>query len=873
MSGLREVSNPPESAEWLLSHVFPDHGDLTTLGDLREEFNIIRENQGLSAARCWYWWQLFKSLPRSTMNLMYWSIMMFWNTMKLSLRQVMNDRFYFLLNLFGLSIAITSCFVMIRYSFHEMNYDKFHHKSDRLYRIVQTLTTEGVPYESASAPKSLRNALKNEFPEIQVARISKSRYTNRVISRGTKSFSEPNFFSADSSFFELFDFDFITGSHATWLSQTNAVVLTEVTAQRYFGDENPTNRTLNDVTANRELIVAGVVSVPENTHLSFDMLARTSFSGDYWGLRSTWTYLYFPTDFDVSRFERQLPDITRKYFPENLRNRVQLDLQSVTDIHLHSHLNDELGRNASPLYVKSLPLIAFIVVLFASINFITISIAQSTKRIKEIGVRKVLGASRLQLMLQFLGDAVILATVSALVSFALIQILLPSLSSWIGIETPLRFSTDWQTIALLLALAATLGLLSGSYPALVISAFLPATTLKGTSFKKISLLHGLIVFQSVCAITLLIGTIVVHNQLNHIRNRSIGIQYEQVIVLHMPWQLRDYGNTDVQVFKNALLDESAVQAVTVTTQIPWGELEFEPFRSPTEPNSAYHRMRIMFVDENFAEVFGIRLLEGRQLARNISATPAASYRFEFMINEKAKELLNLGDDAIGKKLEFLYDDENNLSGTIVGVVEDFFFKPVYAEITPLVLVSNVFSVSDFGYVCIKVNSQDMPATLSTIRTKWEVFAGDWPFDYVFLDKEYDKLYKSEQILERLTRLFSFLLILLSSFGLLAVSSFATEQRTREIGIRKTFGASVGNILLLLSKEFMFLVLMAFTIAVPVAFYTCQKWLEGFASRTEIGIESFVITAVVVFVVSLGAVNLRGLAAARVDPAVSTKYEA
>ena len=802
---------------------------------------------------------------------------MFKNYLKIAVRNLLRHKAYSLINILGLAVGMACCILIMLYVQDELSYDRYHEKADRIYRVVEEGQVAGKTSNAVVTPAPMGPALVNDYPEvINVVRFFSMMDEKLLITHEDRRFQEERFLYADGSAFEVFTFPLLKGNPRTALKAPYTVVLTEEMAAKYFGGEDPLDQTLT--IDGKDYKVTGVLeNIPSNSHFHFDFLASFTTLKEEdtqghqlgsWMNHSFYTYLLLAERASPTELEQQLPAFMNRHMGEQLRRAgvsFTPHLQPLTRIHLHSHLEYELEPNSDIRYTYIFSAIAFFILLIACINFVNLSTARSAHRAKEAGMRKVIGAHRLQLIKQFLGESALLSFISLLLAMAFVELVLPAFNSLSGKELTLAYDDQMVVLAGLVGIALLVGVISGTYPAFFLSAFQPAAVLKGTlsigmrgaRFRKL-----LVIAQFAISILLIVATGVVQNQLDYIRTRRLGFDKEQVVVV----SLLEEAKQKYEVIKSELSQIPGVLRATAAQSVPGGFTPQWLIRA-AESDAENIPMYMLFVDHDFIETLGIELAEGRNFSREYATDATRA----FILNQAAVKKLGWNSTA-GKELEWLWlGDQTHVlkKGPVVGVVKDFHFRSLHHEIEPVVIH---IAPGYFSCIAVRIRPGDVAGTLNDIEAKWRKLFPDHPLEYSFLDEDIAALYPSENKLGRIVGYFSLLAIFIACLGLLGLASFATEQRTKEIGIRKVLGASVSSIVLLLSKEFTGLVILANLIAWPVAYFAMKDWLEDFAYRIDVGIGTFVLGGVLALVIALLTVSSQAIKAALANPVDALRYE-
>ncbi len=807
------------------------------------------------------------------------------NYIKIAFRNLVRFKAYSAINITGLAIGMACCILILLYVYDEMSYDRFNENSNRIYRIVVDGALGENSFKAAVTAPPLRNALLQDYPEVEAATRIRN-FGFPVLRYEDKVFSEEKFYWVDSTFFDVFTLNFIKGDPKTALTQPLSVVLTQKMAKKYFGNENPMGKILN-MDNRRDYKVTGVVKeFPENSHFHFDFLGSMS-SYDFvdqqgWLNNSFYTYLLLSKDFPAKQFEAKLPALVQKYVDpviERFLNvpmaelkkrgaKYQYVLQPITEIHLHSNLDAEIEPNGDIAYVYIFSLIAFGILLIACINFTNLATARSTNRLKEIGVRKTLGSSRQQLIKQFLTESILMTFIAVIISLIILEIALPSFSDLVGKQLSINYLESVFSIPLLILFILLVGTIAGAYPALYLSSFNPVRVLKkeaGNSGRNPWLRNSLVVVQFAVSIFLFIGTIIVYNQLDYISNKKLGFNKDQVVVVKKTDDIAIKRPHNIESFVNDLKSIPGVIDASNSNHIFGEDFGNTPYKIfGTNDN---HIMNIMFADYDFASVYGIQMAQGRFYSREYGTDTTA-----IVINETAAKDFGIADDPIGKQIVHAHsNDEEADVYTVIGVMKDFNYQSLHQKIQPMII--HLFNSRGFGRnVSVKLSPNNMKKELSEINDVWHKYAGNQAFEYIFFDEDFEKAYAAEERTGVIVSVFSVLAILIACLGLFGLAAFTTEQRTKEVGIRKILGASVPGIVVLLLKDFAKWVLISNIIAWPIAYFALSKWLEDFAYRVDISFWTFVLASVIAILIAIFTVSYQSIKAAVANPVKSLRYE-
>ncbi len=803
---------------------------------------------------------------------------MFINFFKIAFRNLSKHKVTSFINLFGLTVGLTSCLLITIYILNEISYDKWNTKADHIYRVARIFkTSDGAKsLELGTVSPPFGYYFPSEFPEIE--------NMTRLFGIGTvpmkyqeKIFSEKNAFFADENVFDMFPVEIVKGNQATALRDPYTVMLSEEVAKKYFGDEDPIDRVIR-VNSQADAKVTGIYkSFPSNSHIhpeimvSFNTLKDSTVYGEKqlrtnWGNNSFFTYLQLPENYDPKTLEQKFPDFLDKHMANEYGGSkpsalTSLYLQKLTDIHLYSHTDAEAEPNGDIKRVYIFSVIALFILLIACINYMNLSTARSTLRAKEIGIRKVVGAGRWELRGQFLSESLLMCLIAAVLALLLTWLAIPWLNKVSG--QTLSFEALFQPNVLfpLVATPFIVGLISGLYPAMYMSSFQPVKTLKGL-FKaggtNISLRKVLVVSQFSIGIVLIITTIIVLQQLHYIHNKTLGYDKEQVVIFPYTFEVGSH----YESFRAELLQSRYFKNVARSSRIPTGRLLDNMGASALSGDSlkpVTSDIKYVNCDYEFANTFNISLAAGRFFSKTYGADST-----NFVINHAAVRSIGWksDEDAIGK--DFSY---GGIRGHVVGVVNDFHFESMHQSIAPMVFLLR----PSYRRLAVKLTG-NTPTAMEALAQIWRKFFPESPFDYTFLDESFDRLYESEQRQASIFTSFSVIAICIACLGLFGLSTFAVSQRIKEIGVRKVLGASVNGLVLLLAKDFLKLVIIAAMIAFPLAWYVMSKWLAGFEYRVSIHWWVFLLSGLLAALVAFITIGFHAVKAALANPVVALRSE-
>jgi ABC-type transport system, involved in lipoprotein release, permease component len=812
---------------------------------------------------------------------------------KIAVRNLFKRKIYTLINILGLATGMAVCLLIVLFIQSELSFDNFHKNADQIYRVVLERKYPGRSTSYSIIPQTIGEAIKKEFPEV----LESTRIFNFTgggdffVKIGDKVFQEKHVLMVDSNFFHVFTASFIEGDPTTALEKPNTVVVNESTAKRYFGSAaNAMGKTLEtDGNNNNKFMISAVCrDWPDNSHFLFDMLISSStFQGtrepNYVNFSAS-TYLLLNKSASPQALEAKFPQIIQKYVAGDIEKKLAQTfaqftaagngyhyyLQPLRKIHLISDLEAELRPNGSIKAVYIFGVVAVFILFLASINFINLSTARSLERAKEVGIRKTFGSERRSLINQFLLESVMLSFISMIVGIIFIALLLPLFNQVADKDLSLVYFLQPLRILIILGFAILVGLIAGIYPALVLSSFKPITVLKG-KFKSsgygLALRNGLVVFQFAISVILIICTIIVNKQMNYMLGNRLGFKKDHIIVV----ERSDLLDKQTKAFKTEVRKISGVEFVSSASSLPGTQNFFGTTFQPvgaTEPMTG----RGIIVDDQFTSALGIELKEGRFFSKDFSTDSLA-----VVLNEKAVKEMDL-KDPVGTRLTTPDDVFNSRDGktkyeyTVVGVVKDFHFQSLHQEITPLVITNSARFNDQMNVTAVRINADNFKSAVASIESTWKKFVPQRPFYYSFLDKNLAEQYKAEQTTQKVFTIFSVLAVFIGCIGLLGLAAYSTQQRTREISIRKVLGASMTNIVGMLSKDFLKLVAIAAVIAFPIAWYAMHKWLQDFAYRTSISWWIFLIAGLLSALIALFTISFQAIKAAVSNPVKSLRTE-
>jgi len=800
---------------------------------------------------------------------------MFKNYFKVALRNLVNQKTYSIITILGLATGMMCFMLIVLYVRYELSFDTFHEKTDRIFRIVQRQPGNvylGQDYFGVT-PMPLAPTLMKEYPEVLNAALIDNQ-DNALLIYEDKKFYESGLIVGEH-FFDIFTFPLISGNKETALNELYSIVISQRLAQKFFGDKDPIGNTIKFVES-YDVTVTGVAEdPPKNSHIQFDFLIAVKTHAasvewyrnntDNWGNNSYYTYFELQEGYPYKELEKKFPALLTKYKEEDEHSKHEHNqkyiIQPLKKIHLYSHVNFELSQNNDIKYIYLFLSIGFLILIIACINYMNLSTARSSKRALEIGIRKVVGAQRANLVWQFLGESIFLSFLALLIAVLLFVVLLPSFNSFLERSITIDFSQNLFFLTTLLGIVLFVGIFSGSYPALFLSTFKPVKVLKGIfiSGSKNSILRNILVVGQFCiSVILIAGTLVVYQQLQFVRNKKLGYNHEHVVTM----RIRDgEARRNMETMKTELLKHSNIINVSCSDRLPaaissqsTALLEGEDGEEKQLP------IYIAHVDYDFLDVYEIELLFGRNFSREFSTDTSNAV----IVNQTTYEQMGWGE-PVGKNFSVW----SVRDGQVIGVVKDFHFQSLHLKIEPAVLI---LRPARANYISARIRGDNISETVGFIRKTFEKYSLNHPFEYSFFDETFYRMYKAEQRLGEIFRYFSLLAIFIACLGLFGLASFMVENQRKAIGIRKVLGASTSRIVYIFSKEFSKLVLIANVIAWPVAYFAMSRWLEDFAYRISIGVWVFILSAIIAFVIALVTVGYHAVKAAVANPVDSLRYE-
>jgi putative ABC transport system permease protein len=803
------------------------------------------------------------------------------NLIRHSIRSFKRQRSYIIINILGLSIGIACSLLITLYVLNEASYDKYNKKRDRIYRTILNGKIGGQEVTIATSPAIMGSVFRQEFPEIEdFCRMTQRGPT--VIEYNNQTFTEEELMEADSSFFNFFSLPVLKGDNENLLNSPHAVVLSESTAKKIFGNEDPISKPVKIGTDSVRYIVTGVMAdVPENTHFAANMISsfmtNPGSKSQVWLSNSYSTYFLLKPGTSYKTVEAKIPELLLKYVGPEIQkymgisitdwsaqgNKYRFFLQNLSDIHLDNSIQQQFKPATDPKYLRIFGSIAILIVLIAAINFMNLSTAQASRRAKEVGIKKVGGSTRGMLVTQFLLESFILSFVSLIFAVVFIKLTLPYFNDLLGAELKLSLLSRWYTIPALLLFTLVVGLLSGSYPSLFLSSFNPYEVLKGSvrnSQRNGRLRRILVVFQFAVSILLIVGTMVMYRQIRFMLNKDVGFTKEQLIVLNRAGAL----GTKLKAFKDIVKEIPGVVNVASSTAVPGRNNNNNGYTIDGRKDETF-LMQTNWVDYNYLETYGITLVSGRSFDESFTTDKQAC-----LINESAQKDFSI------KNIENTRFAEPGDSGRmnylqVIGVVRNFNFESLRNPVGPYIMKFQNEGMQ-WGYITVRLTPKNYMAVINQIETTWKEFLPNNPLQYYFLDEDFEQMYIQEKRNAQMAVIFSILAIFIAALGLFGLTSYTVEQRTKEIGVRKAMGSSISGIYVVISREAILLVTISALIAWPVIYYWAGQWLENFYYRISVGIFTFIAGLSIALGIAILTISFRILRAARINPAQSLKYE-
>ena len=855
--------SPPRLAVWLVKRLDRYQTNHAIIGDMGEVFTRICRVRGYILACFWYWGQCLDAFIKDILFNFRWRFIMLKNYLIIALRNLKKHKGFSFINIAGLSVGIACSVLAMVYVYDQLSYDRFHENAERTYRIISKGFLIDYELNQTSTPYVLGKTLRDEYGDaIHVTQIGSY---NGIVKIDNTNLLDERIIAADDDFLKVFSFPVLKGDPGSALSEPFTIILTESTAGRYFGNVDPMGKQLQ--IGSRDFIVTGLIrDVPHNSHIQFDAVVSIQSKNDFdnleWLNNRYSTYAAISENFTQKALKEKLDRLVEQHINAMIspwkNSWFAFEVERLLDIHLHSDLNAPFGVNGKFEYVLIFGIIAIFVLIIACVNYINLSTAKFSSRAKEVGVRKVVGSVRSQLISQFLIESVLVCFIGTLFALLLVKLLLPFLSDIAGKELEINYFNNPYLIPGFGLLTILLGLFSGIYPAFYLSSFRPVSVLKGrlSSRTNKSLLRNvLVVFQFSISIFLIISTLVIYKQLDLLQNKNLGLNEEQVLVVRNA----DLLGEGKSAFKNELREYTNIQNATGSSFIPGKSIRHWAAKVERDEDFTFS---ILNCDHDFIETLDIELIKGRFFSKELPTDSSS-----IVLNEEAAKIFG-GEDPIGKVFNF-----NKRDFKVIGVVKNFHFDSLYHEIDKMIMVLPVLNMRYYeNFILAKFNTVAVSETIDFVKSKWEEFAPNMPFEYSFLDEDYGRLYLSEQRTQKLSFTFTFLAIFISSLGMFGLASYTAEQRTKEVGIRKVLGATASGLAYSLSKEFLMKVFIANILAWPAAYFLMKYWLQDFAYRIDLSIWIFILSGLAALSIALFTVSFQSIKAATANPVDSLRYE-
>ncbi len=803
------------------------------------------------------------------------------NILKHSLRALKKQKGYVAINILGLSIGIACSLIIALFVVHELSYDQYHVKKDRIYRLTLDGKIGDQEINAAYTAAVIGPTMAADFPEVEkFCRMNV--FGETIIKKEDLVFTVKDFAEVDSSFFAIFSIPLLKGDSKTVLNEPNTMVLSETTAKKIFGDEDPVNKMLRINTRQEPYRVTGVMAdFPEATHFNADILAsfitNPRANDQEWLNNSFSTYLLLKPNSPAENIEAKFPGMIEKYVGPRVQqlfgisiadflaqgNKYNFHMQPLTKIHLDPGVEHEVKPATDPKYLIIFGSVAILIIVIASINFMNLSTAQATKRAKEIGIKKVSGSSKGMLILQFLTDSTIISLIALVFAIIIVWIALPFFNNMFEANVRFNLFAHFYYIPMLTGFAILVGILAGAYPAFYLSSFNPNTVLKGKiadGAKNGKLRSVLVSVQFLISIVLIIGTIIMYRQLNYMINKDVGFDKERLLVIENAGSIGD----KVKPFKEELLRLPEIKNVSVSTAVPGHNNNNNGYGMEGRDGETF-LMQTSWVDYDFLETYNIKLADGRNFDRSFGSDEQAC-----LVNQKTLEEFAVNDFSETRFVDFNPDGENTKI-PIIGVCNDFHFQSLHNRITPYILRFKTDGIY-FGYITVKFGPNATAQSVKKVEEVWKQFASNNPLQYFFMDEDFSRMYKTERQNAKLSVVFAILGIFIAALGLFGLTSFTIEQRTKEVGVRKALGASGASIFYLISKEIIILVCVATAIAWPLIYFVATNWLHNYYYRIHLGLFEFIVGFLVAITIALATISYKTIQSVKINPSDTLRYE-
>ncbi len=863
--------SPPIIPYSLLKLLLRDEEFYEFSDDLEEIYRYMIETRSRRQAKMWYWCRIIESSPGFIFEKIYWRMVMIKNYFKIALRNFKQHKGYSSINLVGFAVGMACGLLILIYIRHEMSYDRYHKDEERICRIVQDIRTQTANRVFAPISPMVAPTLKAEYPQVEyAARVLTT--SSRLVRREEKLFYEDRFMYADQELFDILTIPFIQGNPREALIRPQTLIISEKMALKYFGLDNPLGKTIE--INQQEFEVTGIVAdPPTNTHLKYDLVASMESLGGWeemtnWYSTMFYTYLKLRPDVNVEEFSQQISRLADKHVGEQLRewgDTYHYFLQPLNSIHLHSSIRYETEPPGNPLYVTIFSYVGLFILLIAGLNFTNLSTARSANRAKEVGLRKVVGAQKAQLIGQFLGESLLVTLLSLGLAMITARVIIPPINNLTGLT--LRFNELFSPLVLsfLVGGAVLVGLAAGIYPALVLSAFRPVATLKGmlrSGSHGFALRTGLVIIQFTISVVLIFGTLVMSRQFDFMKKQYLGFEKEQKLILPLRGGISVVEN--YESVKDHFSGHPSIAGASVSSSVPGRGVSNFAIALVGEEDTKNQDMFHLYFDHEFIPQYGIEMVAGRAFQKEMRT----DIRGAFLINEAAVKAFGWSspEEALGKRLITGFGGRTS---PIIGVTRNFHYRGLQSEVEPLVME---FHPDVFRYITLSIDISHLKETLTFVESRWKALFPGHPCESFFLDTDFDQQYKAEEQVGKIFGIFTFLGLFIACLGLLGLASFTAQSRTKEIGVRKVLGASVTRITVMLSKQFTKWVLISSIIAWPIAYYFMSRWLKSFAYRTSIDATTFLVSGLLVLFVAVLTVSFQSIKASLANPVDSLRYE-
>ena len=871
----RETIHPPRLAAKIIGGLIDPTVRDQAMGDFEEQFRWLAGEKGAGRARFWYGLQFFPVFKSFLLNSTSWGAAMFKNYLKTALRNIRKQKGYSFLNISGLALGMACTILIIFYLHHELSYDRFHQNADRIYRVSMQGLLNGEPMNIAYSPSPLAASLKMKFPEVAGSAYLLKRGSHSIQS-GETEYTESGVVFANSGLFDVFTFPLIQGDPKTALERPYTVVLTESTARKYFGSKDPIGQPIKFDNQTNFTVTGVLKDIPPNSHLRFGVICsmetwqamNPNARENWYNEISFYTYIRLNRPEDAAPLQKKLPALLEEkmgLIVKTMKAKMEFRLQPLADIHLRSNLQWEFGVNGDILYVYVFAAIALVILAIACINFMNLATARSARRAREVGMRKVVGAGRRDIFWQFLGESTSASLLALAVALVFVRLALPLFQSISGIKLTIGIGQLAWLIPMFFGLALAIGFVAGSYPAVYLSAFQPVKTLKGgkggsdAGTGSVQFRRLLVIGQFVLSVAMIIGTQVIGDQIRYMKTKDLGFLKDQVLGIR---------TADRKIFQSLDLVKSRLKSipgileVSAASRVPGdGESTYGVTPEGSNNTDLYRQIN---ADADYLQTMGMQLVRGRNFSKDLPSDAGNAV----LLNETAVRKIGWAD-PIGKTIKITMGANTQKLKTVVGVVQDFHYASLRDRIEPLFIENERNRVSKLA---LKINAGEGRRIVDELKSIWKTLSPGYLFDYYFLDDLFDAQFRSEERLNTIFSSFSVLAIVIACLGLFGLASFMAEQKRKEIGIRKVLGASIGEIVGLLSSQFLKLVGLAALIAWPIAYFAMNTWLRSFAYRTNLSPWTFFGSGLAALLIAFFTVSYQAIRAASADPVDSLKYE-